>query len=98
MYNSKKEIHGNPFFDRGHTKVDIYRQLLKSVNPRPTKLFSTTWFTKGEGGGCHPPLEFVIRHPMPMTLVPVVSYDPPLTSDTKQVPTYQVYDVTAMKI
>ena len=33
-----------------------------------------------------------------MTLVPVASYDPPLTSDTKQVPTYQVYDVTAMKI
>ena len=54
---------------------------------------------RGGGGWLPPPLlEFVIRHPMPMTLVPVVSYDPPLTSDTKQVPTYQVYDVTAMKI
>ena len=29
--------------------------------------------------------------------LPVV-YGPPLTSDTKQVPTYQVYDVTAIKM
>ena len=71
--------------------------------PRPTPGVLPSYFLlRGlptGGVACLPPsLEFVIRHPMPMTLVPVVSYDPPLTSDTKQVPTYQVYDVTAMKI
>ena len=77
--------------------IQVITYLRDYINPRPTKLFFVTRPTKG-GMVATPPLEFVIRHPMPMTLVSVVSYDPPLTSDTKQVPTYQVYDVTAMKI
>ena len=65
----------------------------------PSSYQAIFYYVVYQGGWLPPPLlEFVIRHPMPMTLVPVVSYDPPLTSDTKQVPTYQVYDVTAMKI
>ncbi len=50
------------------------------------------------GWGITTPMEFVIKHLMLMNLVPVVSYGSPVASDTKQVPTYQVYDVTAMKM
>ena len=33
-----------------------------------------------------------------MNLVPMISYGPPLSINTKQVPTYQVYDITGMKM
>ncbi len=33
-----------------------------------------------------------------MNVVAVISYGSPVTSDTKQVQTYQVYDVTAKKM
>ena len=60
------------------------------INPRPTKLFFVTRPTKG--GWLPPPLwEFVIKHPMRLKVAPVVSYGPPLHSDTKQVPTSPIH-------
>ena len=62
------------------------RHSVNRANPRPTKVFSTMWFTKGVvityGIFCNAPHAY--------ELAPVVSHGPPLTCDTNQVPTYQV--------
>ena len=68
-------------------------RILRSINPRLTKLFYTTSTTiYNQGGGYHPLWEFVMKHPMLMTstVVPMVSYGPPLNNDTKRVPTFPI--------
>ena len=54
---------------------------LKLFNPRPTKPFFVTWFTKG--GGYHPLMNLKLTGPKYVCLVPWYRVGSPLSIDTK---------------